>query len=280
MLVIQDVHFSYGNGLVLQGMELSIRPGERVGLLGPNGSGKTTLIRLAGGALAPSRGQIQVDGREVHRYPRRQLARKLAVVPQELHVPFAFTVLDMVLLGRTPFLPAFAAETEVDRAMARRCMELTETLDLANRPFNELSGGERQRVVLAMALAQEPKLLLLDEPTVHLDISHQVQMLELVQRLNREEGITVLATMHDLNLAALYFPRLVLMHRGRVVADGAPSEVLQPRHLEAVFGGHVQVQKHPTRDVPHVVVVPNGSILASPDPQDEQHQGREGQGEP
>lgn len=258
MLSIRDLDFSYGNGLVLRGLELAVRPGEMVGVLGPNGSGKTTLLRLASGVLPPLSGRIEVDGREVSRYHRRQLARTLAVVPQEVHVPFAFTVLDMVLLGRTPFLPAFGSESDEDLAVARRCLELTETLDLAHRTFNELSGGERQRVVLAMALAQEPRLLLLDEPTVHLDVAHQLQVLDLVRRLNREEGLTVVATMHDLNLAALYFPRLVLLSRGRLVADGSPRDVLQPDRLEAVFGGRVLVQQHPTHDVPHVVVVPDG----------------------
>ncbi len=171
-------------------------------------------------------------------------------------MPFGFTVYEMVMLGRTPHVRPLVGVSARDRQIVLEQMRLTGVADLASRPFNELSGGERQRVVVAMALAQEPEILLLDEPVVHLDISHQVEILELVKRLNRERGLTVLATMHDLNLAALYFDRLILLERGQVVADGTPAQVVQEERIRRVFGATVQVQEHPTRRTPHVVLLP------------------------
>jgi len=265
-LRLQGVSFFYLNGFRLHDIDIEVRAGEMVGLLGPNGCGKTTLIRLASGVLSPARGEVWLGGVPLRRLSRKEVARRLAVVPQYFHIPFAFTVDEVVLLGRTPFVRALAGETEQDCAIARRAMELTGVAQLAQRTFNELSGGERQKAILAMALAQEPRVLLLDEPTAHLDINHQVEILELVKSLNREQGATVVAAMHDLNLAALYFDRLVLLNDGHIVADGSPAEVLTEVTIREVFGAWVRVEQHPSAPVPHVVVLPRSGDSAAPSP--------------
>src|SRR5258707_5313439 len=224
-----------------------------VGLLGPNGSGKTSLLRLVSGVLRPQQGKIILDGRELRDWGRRGIAQLIAVVPQELHDPFAFTVGQLVNLGRTPFVSLFGSGSRQDTLIVQDAMHAADITPLAGRIFNELSGGERQRVMVAMALAQEPKLLLLDEPTAHLDIKYQIDILELVQRLNRERGVTVIAAMHDLNLAARYFPRLLLFQRG-VVADAGPAEVLEPHLLKRVYG--IDVQVGILRGAQHLSVLP------------------------
>ncbi len=251
-----DFRYYESGGLVLRGISLELGAGELVSLIGPNGSGKTTLLRVLSGLLAPSRGAVYLDGQDLRAFDRRQIAQRVAVVPQELAMPFAFSAYDMVMMGRTPHVRPILGAGSRDRQVAAEKMELTATSVLADRPFNELSGGEKQRVIIAMALAQEPEILLLDEPTVHLDINHQVEILELIKRLNRQEGLTVLATMHDLNLAALYFNRLILLDGGQVVASGSPAEVLREESIRQVFQADVQVQPHPTQHIPQIVVLP------------------------
>ncbi len=260
-LQVSRVYFSYLDGLILHDINLSIKTGEMVGLLGPNGSGKTTLIKLASGILKPNQGEIKLDGSSLSRLSRKSVARSLAVVPQQFHIPYAFTVGEIVMLGRIPFLKAFAEESKVDRQSVSSALELIGISELKERRFDELSGGERQKVILAMALAQQPRLLLLDEPTTHLDIAHQVEILELVRKLNVEQGITVISAMHDLNLASLYFDRLILLKKGRVWADGTPAQVLTEDIIRDVFSASVRVEPHPVTGAPHIIVMPRGSII-------------------
>lgn len=255
-LQIRQVSFSYFNGLVLNDISLAIQPGEMIGLLGPNGSGKTTLLKLACGLLKPARGEIKLDGASLRQLGRKAIARSVAVVPQQFKISFAFTAAEIVMLGRIPFLRAFAEDCEEDRQIVAESLNLVGIGELAKRRFDELSGGERQKVILAMALAQEPKLLLLDEPTAHLDISHQVEILELVRQLNAERCLTVIAAIHDLNLASLYFNRLVLLKEGRILADGTPAQVLTAEMINEVFSASVIVQPHPITGSPHIVVKP------------------------
>ncbi|MBO0778499.1 MAG: ABC transporter ATP-binding protein [Ktedonobacteraceae bacterium] len=241
LLEAQHICFGYTAQPLLYDLSLRVRSGEMIGLLGPNGSGKSTLLRLLSGALQPQQGRILLTERTLRQWGRRGVARRIAVVPQELHVPYAFTVEHLVSLGRMPFLHTFFGSLDgQDEAIMHDAMEATGITDLASRVFHELSGGERQRVMIAMALAQQPLLLLLDEPTSHLDIKYQIETLELVQQLNRERGVTIVAAMHDLNLAARYFPRLLLFQRG-IVADGGPTEVLEPALLSRVYGIDVRV---------------------------------------
>jgi len=260
-LQVRQVYFSYLDGLVLHNIDLSVKSGEMVGLLGPNGSGKTTLIKLASGVLKPNQGEIRLDDSSLYQLSRKSIARSVAVVPQRFNIPFAFTTNEVAMLGRTPFLKVFAEESEVDKQFVANALELVGISELKERRFDELSGGERQKVILAMALAQQPGLLLLDEPTVHLDITHQVEILELVRRLNIERGLTVIAAMHDLNLASLYFDRLILLKEGKVVADGAPDQVLTEGRIREVFSASVRVEPHPITGVPHIVVMPKESAV-------------------
>ena len=260
-LQISQGSFSYLDGLVLHNISLSVKSGEMVGLIGPNGSGKTTLIKLASGVLKPNQGEIRLDGSGLTQLSRKSIARSVAVVPQQFHIPFAFTASEVVALGRIPFLKPFAGGSEVDKQFVSSALELVGISELKERRFDELSGGERQKVILAMALAQQPKLLLLDEPIVHLDIAHQVEILELVRSLNVERGLTVIAAMHDLNLAALYFDRLVLLKEGRVSADGTPAQVLTEEKIQEAFSASVRVEPHPVIGVPHIVIMPRGSAI-------------------
>jgi iron complex transport system ATP-binding protein len=263
-LEINRLDFSYFDGLVLEDINLSVKAGEMVGLLGPNGSGKSTLIKLASGILKPKRGEVRLDGSTVSALSRRFIASNVAVVPQRFHMPFAFTVSEVVMLGRTPFFKALADESEEDRQVVDNSLELVGIEELAERRFDELSGGERQKVILAMALAQQPQLLLLDEPTVHLDIAHQMEIVELVRDLNMERGLTVVAAMHDLNLAALYFDRLVVLKEGRLWADGTPQEVLTEGCISDVFAASVRVEVHPLTGTPHIVVMPRVKVRRQP----------------
>jgi iron complex transport system ATP-binding protein len=254
-LDIRRISFAYAGEPVLRDVSLSVAPGEMVGLLGPNGSGKTTLLKLAGGVLKPGGGEITLGGSNMASLKRKAIAREVAVVPQQFNMPYAFTTLDVVMLGRFPFMSTLSGESAADKQAVSDALSLVGLNYLIDSRFNELSGGERQKVVLAMALAQQPKLLLLDEPTLHLDINHQIEILELVRRLNKVQNITVLAAMHDLNLAALYFDRLVVLKNGRIVAEGTPPQVLTEKMVLDVFGAAVKVETEPATGVPHVRVV-------------------------
>jgi len=253
---MSEISFAYFGDWILHGINLVVRPGEMVGLLGPNGSGKTTLLKLASGIIRPQYGEIRLNGHQINQLNRKHIAQSMAVVPQQFSIPFAFTVREVVLLGRIPFLRPLAGESQSDRQAVTTAMQLVGIDDLALRRFDELSGGERQKVILAMALAQQPELLLLDEPTVHLDITHQIEILELIREFNREQGLTIVAAMHDLNLAALYFDRLILLNEGRIIADGTPIEVLTERRIHSIFATDVRVEKHPITGTPHIVILP------------------------
>jgi cobalamin transport system ATP-binding protein len=255
-LVLRGASFAYAQGFALRGIDLSITAGEMAALLGPNGSGKTTLIKLASGILTPAEGEVRFGGASLGKLSRRQVAQRIAVVPQQFDIPFAYTVEEVVMLGRTPFTRGLAGESKADRQVVAEALELTGMAGFRERYFNDLSGGERQKVVLAMALAQEPQLLLLDEPTAHLDINHQVEILELLRTLNRRRRVTVVAAVHDLNLAALYFERLILLDKGSVVEDGAPDAVITKDIVQRVFSAEVQVGRHPTAPVPQVTILP------------------------
>lgn len=233
--------FAYKDKAVLDGVSLSVKKGEMLGVLGPNGSGKTTLLKILSGVLI-GEGEVNIKGEPVRRYGRRKLSRLCAVVPQENHVSFPYTVAEIVLMARASHHNPLAFEGVADRKIARQSMQLTGTLPLAERYLHELSGGEKQRVVIARALAQEPEILLLDEPSAFLDLKHQVQVLELLRRLNRERGITIVAALHDLNLAALFFPRLMMLRDGKIYRDGAPGEVLTEKTIEEVYGIRVRIE--------------------------------------
>src|SRR5450759_1613842 len=211
MLQASDLSFAYRSGapLVVDGVSIALARGGLVGILGPNGSGKTTLLKILSGALAPSAGSIWLDNRPLGEWPRRALARRIALVPQETYAPFDFTVLDIVLMGRYPHLGTFALEGPADLAIARQALAATGTTAFETRSFGTLSGGEKQRVVIASALAQTPEVLLLDEPTASLDVGHQLEVQVLLSRLNLDHGVTMVLSTHDLNFAAALCRHLI-----------------------------------------------------------------------
>jgi iron complex transport system ATP-binding protein len=256
ILEANDVSFAYerGGARVLDRVSVRVPRGGIVGLLGPNGSGKTTLLRLLSGTLAPASGGVVLDGRSIAAMPRREIARRIAVVPQETHSAFDFTALEIVMMGRYPHLGAFELEGGADLAIAREALAATGTTALEARRFATLSGGEKQRVVIASALAQASDVLLLDEPTASLDLGFQLDVAALLGRLNTERRVTMVVSTHDLNLAAALCGSLVMLRAGHVIAAGDTRSVLTSCNVRALYGVDAEVVDHPRAR--HLTVVP------------------------
>jgi len=259
MLRAHEVSFAYDRGRILHQQVLDqvsvhVERGAAVGLLGPNGSGKTTLLRILSGMLRPQSGKVTLNGQPLPSLTRRDLARQIAVVPQETHSTFDFTVMDIVLMGRYPHLGTFELEGPEDLAIARDALAATDTSGLETRMFATLSGGEKQRVVIASALAQAANLLLLDEPTSSLDLGYQFEIASLLRRLNRERSATMVVSTHDLNFAAALCGRVVLLKQGRVIAEGATEAVLTASNVRALYGMDADVKFHERAG--HLTVVP------------------------
>lgn len=256
MIEVRDLMCGYGAQFNLKEINLKVRRGEVVGIIGPNGSGKTTLIRAMSRMLKPQKGMVFFEGKDVWSMGLKELARNMAVVSQSVDTA-GMTVEEFVLLGRTPYFNRFQfLETKKDLESAEKAMRLTDIYKLKDRSMVHMSGGERQLALVARALAQEPKALLLDEPTTHLDIAHQVVILDLVKRLNKELGITIIVVLHDLNLASEYCERIVLMNEGRVYKVGSPEEVLTYQIIEAAYNTVVIVERNPISLKPYVLIVP------------------------
>ena len=264
MLEAAALTLGYDEEPVLREVSLSLARQQFLGVVGPNGSGKSTLVRALSRVLPPLRGQVLLDGIDVYRMSARKLARRLAVVAQDSSVAFDFPAREVVLMGRAPHLSRLGIEGPRDYAIARECMELTHTEAFADRPITSLSGGERQRCMIARALAQQPDVLLLDEPTAHLDINHQIEILDLARRLTAERGLATLVVLHDLNLASQYCDSLVLLARGEVLADGSPQEVVTENRIRAAYGTDVQVRLHPTTGRPYVTLLSRLPVSAPP----------------
>ena len=240
----QDLFYEVEGETLLDGVDLHADRGELVGLIGPNGAGKSTLLRAIAGILRYQRGTVWLDGAELHSISSKDIAARLALIPQIAPYTHGFTALELVLMGRYPHLGRFQVEGKEDDRIARDAMRRTETEQFAERTLDTLSGGERQRVFLSRALAQQPRILLLDEPTSDLDIFHQIKVLDLVRKLV-VDGLTAVAAIHDLHMAARYCDRLVLLSNGRVLADGSPEEVLSPEIVESAFGVKSAVYRDP-----------------------------------
>jgi iron complex transport system ATP-binding protein len=249
-----------GRAFALADVSLAVASGEVLGVIGPNSAGKTTLIRLVTRVLEPQRGEVRFEGVPVARLPRAALARQIAVVPQDLPPALPFTVEQLVLMGRYPHAPRRFFESAQDRRLACRAMEQTGVLELAAAPVAALSGGERQRAILARALAQEPRLLVLDEPTAHLDLRYQVETVALLRRVNRQQRMTVVLVSHDLNLTAEVCDRVLLMAGGRVEALGTPAEVLEAGRLGRVYGCPVAVERSAVTGRPIVQVAWSAAV--------------------
>jgi iron complex transport system ATP-binding protein len=259
MLHASELSYGYSSGrhtrsFTLDDVSVTVERGSLTGLLGPNGCGKTTLLNLLSGVLQPAHGQVSLNGISLAGRSRRDIARHLAVVPQETHPAFDYTVMEMVLMGRHPHLGTFELEGPSDLALARDALAATGTDHLAGRAYMTLSGGEKQRVVIASALTQSPEVLLLDEPTASLDLGYQLEVAALLRRLNRDRSVTMVLATHDLNLAASLCDRLILMRDGRVVAQGATRDVLTAASIRRIYDVDADVSFHGAAG--HVTVTP------------------------
>ncbi len=254
MLEIKGLTCGYNSKIIFQEVDLKVKDKEFIGVIGPNGAGKTTLLRAISRVVKPHKGAIFWEEKDIWRWSLKELARNIAVVSQSYETRF-ITVEEFVLLGRIPHYKKFQfLETARDLEIARRCMWLTDTLELKDRPLEKLSGGEKQLTLIARALAQEPRLLLLDEPTVHLDIKHTTKILVLIKKLNSELGLTVIIILHDLNLASEYCNRLILIDQGRIRKIGFPREVLTEQIIEEVYKTAVVIRENPKSSKPYIFV--------------------------
>ena len=255
MLHIKDLSCGYGTKIVLKDINLDIEVKEFAGIIGPNGSGKTTLLRAISRIIKPIKGCIVFQQNDLWRTGIKEVARNMAVVSQVSEFGF-MSVEEFILLGRIPYFRDFQfLETKNDCQIAQQCMELTDTVKLKDKPINNISSGERQLCCIARALAQEPKLLLLDEPTAHLDIAHQVGILDLLKRLNKQLGLTVVTVLHDLNLASEYCQRLVMLSNGNIFREGVPKDVLTYETIEEVYKTIVVIEKNPISKKPYILLV-------------------------
>lgn len=255
ILSLKKVGFRYGSTWALRNISLDVDAGELVGVLGPNGSGKSTLLKVTDGILQPHEGVVALKGREIGDYTRADLAREIAMVPQENHFHFSFSSLEVVLMGRFAHMGLLQFEGERDMTVAYEAMEAAQCIDLAERAIHELSGGEKQRVMLARALAQEPSLILLDEPTSFLDLRYKKEIFDLLWSLTREKGLSLMAVSHDLDLSARYCDKMVLLRRGEVFLEGSPGDVLTAENVEAVYGCRVAVDRNPATGTPRVNII-------------------------
>ena len=262
LLNVDGVECRYGSVKVLDDVSLSVKGGDFVGVLGPNGSGKTTLLKSISRILKPHKGTILLNEADIYSLKSTDVAKQLAVVPQDTSIGFNFAALDIVLMGRNPHMKRFQMESEADMAIARKVMKLTNIWHLAERPINELSGGEKQRVIIARALAQEPKILLLDEPLTHLDIVNQLEIMDLVKDLCVKENLVVLAVFHDFNLAARYCTSAVMLKKGKVFSAGSLTDVMTSENIKSVFNVDAIVTKHLVTN--SIFVIPLSPQKASP----------------
>jgi ABC-type cobalamin/Fe3+-siderophores transport system ATPase subunit len=253
MLRIEDLTVSYGLHRVLHSVSVDVQAGEVLALIGPNGAGKSTLVRAVSGVIPVERGKVSAFGVDLLALPAMKRARSLAVVPQAVSLPLAFTVWETVMLGRTPYLNFLGQVSSKDEDITRLALQKVDALDIAYRRVGEISGGEQQRVLLARALAQSTPILMMDEPTVHLDLQYQVNIMETVRSLAHSENLAVLIALHDLNLAARYSDRIVLLVGGKMIAAGTPQQVLTPEIISTAYHLPVHVIPHPFAEAPLIL---------------------------
>jgi iron complex transport system ATP-binding protein len=252
---VKNLRFKYDEGWVLDDLSFEVREGEILGIVGPNGSGKTTILRILSRVLIPQEGEIYIQEKNILELKQKEIAQIIGVVPQDTYFPFPFTVSEVVLMGRSPWFSGFGFEASEDLQIASQAMALTNTLTFSNRLIFELSGGERQRVIIARALAQKPQVMLLDEPTAYLDIGHQIEIYDLVKKLNAEKKLTVIIVSHDLNLASEYCDRLIMLDGGRIYKIGTPKEVITEENLSRVYQSKVLVEDNPVTGAPRITLL-------------------------
>jgi iron complex transport system ATP-binding protein len=256
ILECRRVSCGYEDIKVLDGLDLAVAEKEMLGIIGPNGSGKTTLFRCVTRTIPAVKGSVMLKGKNINSYSWKEQASVMAVLPQFLRVPYDFTVEEFVLMGRFPYLERLKPVGRKDREAMELALKVTDTAHLRRRSVLRLSGGEQQRVFLSQALCQEPEIILLDEPTSHLDIGHQKEVMDLLLKLNRTRGLTVIAVLHDLNIASAYCSRIVLLEKGRIAADGTPEKVLKKETIEKVYRTKVSLTKGTSSRRPAVFIAP------------------------
>jgi len=255
----ESVRFRYDGDWVLKNLSFETREGEFLGIIGPNGSGKTTLLKIIDGISMPQRGSTSINGINIRKIKRYDIAKIIAVVPQDSPMIFSFTVREVVLMGRAPHLGRLRFEGKTDFEIVHKAMEMTDILPFAARSINELSGGEKQRVLIARALAQQPQIILLDESTAFLDIKHQIAFFDLIKNLNKEEGLTVITVTHDINLASLFCDRVMLLNEGIIHCIGTPDEVITESNIKEVYETDVLVDENPLTGQPRVTLLSSTS---------------------
>lgn len=243
-LQVQNLKFGYKKDLVLKDISFNIQKGKFVSIIGPNGSGKSTILKLLNHLYSPKKGEILVEGKNIDSFKKRELARKIALVPQDTILDFDFTVEDVVLMGRHPYKKRFQKEDDKDNWIVEEALEMTNTLHLKDKLITEISGGERQRVIIARALAQNPSIILLDEPTSHLDINHQIEILNLLKQLNEEKGTTIVVVIHDVNLASRYSDQIIMVNHGEIIEMGNPEDVITRKNIEEAYNLEVVIEKN------------------------------------
>jgi iron complex transport system ATP-binding protein len=256
LLDIRDISGGYYKEDIVRGVSLTVSPGDFLGIIGPNGCGKTTFFRLVTRVLPLRRGEVYFRESDIAKMPLKEFCRQVAFVSGELVTDFSFTVMEIVLMGRIPHLKRMQFESAKDIMVAKEALSMTDSLDLRDKRIDELSAGERQRVLIAKALATQPVLLFLDEPTAHLDIGHQTQILDLLKRLNRQKNLTIVTILHDLNLASAYTNRIALFNHGAIYKEGSPEDVLTYQNIEAVYKTVVLVNDNPVTHKPNILLVP------------------------
>ena len=259
MIEVNSISFRYHKDWVLRNVSFSVGKGEFIGMIGPNGSGKSTLLKILCRLLSPQQGEVFFESAPLKKLNRTDIAKKVALVPQEAHLLFPFRVMEIVLMGRSPYLGHLMFERERDLEIAKKAMEWTKILPFSERPMDELSGGERKRVFIARALAQEPEVILLDEPTANLDIHHQIDFLNLILTLNRKRGLTIVMASHDMNIASEFSDRLILFQQGRIWKMGTPGEVITQENIERVYGCEAWVDQHPVSGTPRISLLKKGA---------------------
>jgi iron complex transport system ATP-binding protein len=265
MIDVHSISFRYQKNWVLQDISFQVGKGEFIGVIGPNGSGKSTLLKVLYRLLSPQQGEVLVEFVPLKRMSRAEIAKRIAVVAQETYPLFPFRVIEIVLMGRSPYLGYLMFESEKDLEIAKKAMKWTEILNFSERPIDELSGGERKRVFIARALAQEPEVILLDEPTANLDIHHQIEFLDLILSLNREKGLTIVMATHDMNIAAEFCDRLILLRQGTIYKMGSPKEVITEENIERVYGCQVLVDQNPISGMPRINLLKKGTRNEPPE---------------
>ncbi|MFW5889629.1 MAG: ABC transporter ATP-binding protein [Halanaerobium sp.] len=257
MIKTENLKFSYNKEEILKGINLNFKKGDFVGIIGPNGSGKSTLLKNISRSLQADSGIIYLDSRILNEYGSKELAQKLAVVPQDCQISFNFDVYDVIMMGRHPYQKRWSRLNEKDRKIVNDVMEVTDTLKLKEKKINELSGGERQRVIIARALAQKPEILLLDEPTASLDINYQGEIYDLLEHLNSSMDLTIITVSHDLNLTAQYCKKLILLKKGYIFASGSAEEVLTEKNIKEVYNTKVMIYNNPISNKPFITLIPS-----------------------